>query len=402
MARLLSCGFELQSVTAGMEWDADSGAGTKSISTTTVRSGAAALRVNPTASHWYTKHQYRPDSSTGKVFIRFYLRIATAPDANTGIIMVGNTNVDTGANGLQLQLNTDRTLQLNFWNGASQTNVGSPSSALSIGTWYRIELTYDDSVAGNTITARIDGAADFASGNGGDLGGNGFICWGNVDDCTTDIFYDDIAINDDTGSAQTSFPGAGSIVHMHPTASGDNAVATGTFADIDEVTPDDGTTKIVVATATTEIGEYNCESASNAGIDSYDTVTLVSVGIRFGNVSAASANFALRIKSASGGTTTIGGTVTGAVTAYNTHDDTAGLHQYKLTSYTDPTTGLAWTPTGTNSLDNMQIGVYSPTDATPDINVSTLWALVEYVDGAAPSGTVVKDIIGVGVIPFAR
>jgi hypothetical protein len=33
----------------------------------------------------------------------------------------------------------------------------------------------------------------------------------------------------------------------------------------------------------------------------------------------------------------------------------------------------------------MQIGV-NAVDATPDINVSTIWALVEYVDGVAAAG----------------
>ena len=52
--------------------------------------------------------------------------------------------------------------------------------------------------------------------------------------------------------------------------------------------------------------------------------------------------------------------------------------EYRMTSYTDPTTGAAWVLTGPNSLSNMQIGVII-TDANPDGWISTIWALVEYV-----------------------
>jgi hypothetical protein len=392
MARLFSSGFELQSVTNGVEWDTFTG--TPAIATAIKRSGGASMRINTAGTARYATHRFRGDS-TARTFVRFYIYIASAPAAATYILRHG----DGSGFGYKLRLNTNRTLAA-YTEG--DVAIGSASSALALDTWYRVEVDYNDA-SSDVISCYLDGVAFVSGGTASDNGGGGVIDLGIITATTADVYFEDVAVNDAAaGGTQTGLPGAGSIVHMHPTAAGDNALVTGTFADIDEVIPDDATTIAIVATATTEIGEYNCETALNAGIDSYDTVTLVSVGIRFAMATAASANFALRIKSAASGTTTIGGTVTGAVTAYNTHDDTAGAKQYKLTSYTDPTTGIAWTPTGTNSLDNMQIGVYSPTDATPDINVSTLWALVEYVDGVAPGGTVVKDIIGVGIIPFAR
>lgn len=377
MARLFSSGFELQSATSGMEWDTSTG--TIAISTAIKRSGAASLRTNPVLGTGFMTHRFRADS-TVRNFVRFYLYIASTPLIATYILRYG----DGSGFGYKLRLNTDNTVAL-YTEG--DVIIGSASSALSTATWYRIEVDYNDA-SSDVISGYVDGVAFVSAGTASDVGGGGVIDLGVITAAATaDLYFDDLAINDTgAGGTQTTLPGAGSIVHMHPTAAGDNALVTGTFADIDEVTPDDATTIAVVATATTEIGEYNCESASNVGIDSYDTVSLVSVGIRFAMATAAGANYALRIKSAAAATTTIGATITGAVTAYNTHDDTAGLHQYKLTSYTDPTTAVAWTPTGTNSLDNMQIGVYSPTDATPDINVSTLWALVEYVDGVAPGG----------------
>ncbi|MEK7071553.1 MAG: hypothetical protein AAB943_01290, partial [Patescibacteria group bacterium] len=77
-----------------------------------------------------------------------------------------------------------------------------------------------------------------------------------------------------------------------------------------------------------------------------------------------------------------------------THDDTtyrwpigdpATDRPFSLTSYTDPTTTVAWTVTGTNSLANMQVGV-TAIDADPDMNITSISAVVEYVLATPSSG----------------
>lgn len=391
MARLWSSGFELQSVTNDVEFGVTN---SPTIDTTTKRSGLASLRVNPSATTAFINQSFVVLGAAQEVhwYFRFYLRIASATDALDSIWVIRQ-----GTSALvSLRMNADRTLEL--WNDDDAAQVGVDSSALDTDTWYRIEL---DMTVGTTqdvtaLTGYIDGA-QFATGtfNANATDGTWLMRLGACTATTCDLYFDDVAINDGTGTVQNGLPGAGSIVHMQPDGAGDNNDASaGTFADVDEVTPDDATT-IATLDADNDILDVAMESSSNAGIGSGDTVTLVQVGIREAALTAAQESWVLRIKSASGGTTTESATITHNDTTYRTNGDTT-FFGYQLTSYVDPTTTAAWTPTGTNSLDNMQIGVRA-VDATPDILVSTLWALVEFVpaEGVSTLSVNVSDSITV-------
>lgn len=384
MARLWSNGFELQSTTSGMEWDTTTGS--PSISTTNVHSGgAASLRCNPTAATAFIYHAFRVDAQT-KTFIRFYLRVDTRPASDTVILKLEDS---TPASVMSLRLSSAGTLKV--WADPSNVQVGSSSSALAIGQWYRIEFAYDDADANNLVSARIDGVDFVTNATGDDIAGWGRIGLGIVSSATADIYIDDVAINDTSGSDQNSYPGAGSIIHLHPNAAGDNSGGTVTGAAtrqaaLDEITPNDST-DYVTLTSTGDIIDVGVEDLTNAA-----SVTLVQVGHRASMASAAAGSVALRIKSASGGTVTSSSQVVRNTTAWSTHDDTVNLHQYKLTAYTDPTTGTAWTVTGTNSIANMQIGL-SSTDVTPNPSVTALWALVEYIYSADVDTTLNADYV---------
>ncbi len=398
MARLWSCGFELQSATAAVEWTLN--VGTPQIDTTTKRSGAASYRCHPTATTNAIRMTFQSDT-TNTLFHRFYVYIASATDALDTIYAYQ----DSGAvNGWSIRMNSDRTLEL--WDEVGGTQIGSDSAVLSTSTWYRIEVRYQDSAGATAqLSARIDGGSDFASATGlTGLAGGGQIRCGAVTSTTCDLYFDDLAINDTTGSYQTSYPGAGSIVHMQPDGAGDNtqwqddASTTGGTAvvgNINEVTPDDATNYNKRTLTGTKIDDWTCESSSSAGIGSSDTITLVSVGQRAGATNATATNRSdiLRIKSASGGTVSESGTIDISVNGWLTHND-GSPKVYQLTSYTDPTTGSAWTPTGTNSLDNMQIGYKSGTSSTTEIRVTTIWALVEYVPSAATGPANLKAVNG--------
>jgi hypothetical protein len=184
-----------------------------------------------------------------------------------------------------------------------------------------------------------------------------------------------LAINNTTGTEQTAWPGAGNIVHLRPVGAGDNAADTGTFADIDDVTPNDATDFINLDPASS-VGDYTITNPTSAGIGTNDTVVLVHVGVRAREETSAVTGLAVRLKSASGGTTTETAFVDVGSTPWITNPGTNPFI-YRLTSYVDPSTSTAWTVTGTNSLANAQIGVASNTDN--DLDVTALWALVEYV-----------------------
>lgn len=388
MARLWSSGFELQSTTSGVEWDTTTGSPSISTATHNV-GGLASLRCNPTAATAYIRHTLRVDS-TGKVFARFYVYIASLPSGDTKIFQFVDSVPDP-----YVSLRITSTGTLKAWDEVGNSQIGTTSSALSTSAWHLIEMSYDDANASNLVTLKVDGSAVFTDATGVDANGWGIIYLGVGTSATCDIYFDDLAFNDTSGSYQTGFPGAGSIVHLKPNGTGDSSTAGLAFTGaatgwqcIDEVTPDDATSYVQVAN-TTDTLDVALESSSTAGISSTNTISLVAVGQRGAAFTAAACSLNFNVRSASGGTPATSGNVVRNTTAFSTHDDTAGLSQYKVTSYIDPTTSVAWTATGTNSLDNAQIG-FTCADATPDPQVTAMWLLVDYVPSTATNYDITK------------
>lgn len=378
MARLWHSGFELQSVTAGVEFDTITGSPT--INTSIVRSGAASLRCNPTAATAYVQHDYA-DSTTIK-FARVYVYIASAPSAITDILMLGDNANSYVA---RIRMNTNRTLEL--WSDSAQ--VGSDSSALDLDTWYRIELSYDDANA-DAVVARIDGT-NFATGTGGNNGGNGRFRLGVCTAVTADLYFDDFAVNDSaSGGSQTTFPGDGKIIHLRPNAAGDanamtpvnggTAGAANNFTRVDEITPDDITSynqSNVTATGLTD--DYNIDDTPVA-IGASDTINVVSVGMRFAKNSSLTPNgsLTLRIKKTSGGTVSSSSVINATSTTYFTNA-IAAPRVYRLTLYTDPD-GASWTK---STLDSAQIGATGIAGAAgSQPRLSTEWLLVDWTPSA--------------------
>ncbi len=375
-ARLWTGGAELLTVTDLVETDTNGAI--SGISTATKRSGAASWSFTTSGSDGagFSSMRYLLTADSNTAYWRGYINIASAPSVSNAILSA--VAVGSDAEG-SIMLNTDRTLSLVADDGT--TVVGSDSTVLSLNTWYRLEYSYNGL---ESMELKLDGTTIISVGvhDGDNI--NGFrwgMCTHGGANCSQGSwFFDDVAINNTSGAAQTAYPGEGSVVAIQPNSAGDtNGCSAGDFASVDEITPDDATT-ICVMDANSDTLDVNVNSSSSAGINPYDTITLVQVGVREAAVSAASETWNPRLKSASGGTTSAGSATAHDDVTYRTNGDAEPQMTYKLTSYTDPTTGIAWTPTGTNSIDNMQIGIAS-TDANPDINVSTLWAIVEYIDG---------------------
>lgn len=281
MARLASTGFELNSVTSGVEFGIS---GSPTISSTTVRSGLYAGRISSltTLTEMSFQQTFGASDGNGPFYMRVYLNIATLPSANNDII-----GFHTSAGVLISSIALSSTGTLILRNGPT-TAVGSPSAALSTGTWYRIEWLIDNTggVGAGVLTALVDGV-QFASSSSITLaagvskarvGGN----LNNEAQTQGDWFFDDWAINDSTGSFQTSYPGSGKIVHMVPDTSGDvNTFATQTggisgsgnnYTRVLEVTPDDATTFNGSSTLNQE-DLFNVSSLINQGTISLDAST---------------------------------------------------------------------------------------------------------------------------------
>lgn len=374
MARLHTRGWEVQSLTAGLEFDTITGSPT--INTTTKRTGAAAMRCNPSAATAYVQSDYADETTIH--LGRVYIYIASAPAALTDIFIFGdNANSYTA----RIRLATDRTLEL--WSDSAK--VGSSSSAIPLNEWHAVELSYDDSVANNTIVGRLD-FVQFATGNGGDNGGNGRFRCGIITSTTADVYFDDLAINNSTGSSETSWPAEGKIFRMNPNNSGDaNSFATQTggtagsannYTRINETTPDDATT----FNGSSTLNEEDMVNFDPSGINPGDIVKVVEVWFRFRNSTAdATAKITLNIEKTGSGTRSSSAAITPNSTTWKTNT-TAVPRNAPIVLYNDPD-GSKWLQ---ETLDTLQAGyklTTAPGTAGRRIDVSWLMVLVEYSPG---------------------
>lgn len=393
MARLYNCGFEMQSTTANMEFNATSTAGGSAvaISTSIKRSGNAAIRFSNSGANGgaYARQDLLADGN-GPYYFRAYVYVADRPSARTSLLTVKNI-ADTSR--MYVDLNTDGTLTLADTSG----DIGT-SSALALSTWYRVELKFfNNTVSGKAeMDVMIDGTSFASTTTSTSTGTVGRLRFGPSDSVSSyDIYMDDIAINDNTGSAQTSWCGEGKLVLALPTGAGDNAATTGVYSYINEIPPSDTATSgstMVELDANPTIGDYNMTDSSTLGICTTDTISMIQVMSRMREETSGATNYTLRIKSASGGTTTSSSSLDVGDTTPRTNPSGTTVFGNVLISYTDPTTAAAWTPTGTNSIDNMQVGV-GTTDGNPDTWCLWLGAYIEYV----PVGIAIDTYVNSGV-----
>lgn len=378
MARLYSTGFELNSTTTGVEGDTYSGV---TVSTTNVRTGTYALRANAAATTPFWRTQLiSADSSTAIAYFRFYLYIASAPTTTTQIArIVNSSNVQQSL----MRLTTTSTLQL--FNG-SVVQVGSDSSALSANTWYRVEYSWNP--ATGATAAYLDGVS-FASGTG-TTGSWSRVLLGAIVSTTCDLYFDDVAINDDSGSFQNGLPGSGKLICLRPSAAGDangflvqvggTVGSANNFTRVNEVTPDDATTYNASAVLNAE----DLFNVTDSGIGASDTVNVVSIGARLADITAADATtgIKLEVEKTASGTKTQSANIVPNSTTWRTNGPAAPFN-YPLTTYQDPD-GAAWTQT---TLDSMQVGYIIDATAVRAVGISTVWALVDYTPSVAPPPT---------------
>lgn len=394
MARLWSSGFELNSTTAGVEWsDFTNG----SIVTSPVRTGTYSSSVINSASTTRrgSTQQFASSAGAGPYYFRFYLYATTLPNANTSIFAAGTATNITG------WATTDTFIRLSSASKlvllSNNVTVGTGGTTLVTGQWYRVELSFDNTggAGAAALTLKLDGNTEVTSTTATAPNISSFgIGKADTSSVTCDLSFDDVALNDSTGSFQTGLPGDAKIIHLRPSAAGDNTAwtiagsspAATNWQSVSEVTPDDAVTTVTSKTSG-EIDDYNIDNTP-AGLDSSATINVVSVGYRFNRAGASSASYVLRIKSSSGGTVEESAAVTPASSTYLTNEVSVPRN-YHLTLYDLPgASTTAWTK---STLDTAQIGQRTTVTNTNVNNISAIWALVEYVPSAGT--TVTPDAI---------
>ena len=378
--RLWSSGFENNTLTAEVEVGSSGGAGTEAIVTSPVHSGTYALQTTSVASgaSW-ARYQFVETNANGPYYFRAYIRAADYPDTTEDVVVLESTG---GTSRVGVRMTNAGKLQLFDLDG-TVAQIGSNSSALSLNTWYRLELKYDATagLSAVAVEARLDGttfASSSAVTNGASIGA---IVWGVVTAALNyNLYWDDIAIN------TAGWAGEGNIVHLRPNAAGDNAqwtIGAGTgsnFEQVDEVTPDDATTYLSEITATGLVtDDYNLSAATGA-VPSGSTISVAQVGIRGGGTGTTARTYVARVKASSGGTVEESTSISWAFNGWQTNQVVANAHNYVFTLYDLPGAPTSdWT---ISDLDSAQIGVRHDALSVNEVRLSTIWLLVDYVPGA--------------------
>lgn len=384
MARIWTSGFELNSTTANVEFTSSTGTIITSSPHTGTYSGAITSATSGTFKGFgYT---FETANTVGPFFFRFWLQVVTAPNATTTIVGLQQS---TGFENLTIQLTTSRTLILFTQDGAVQ--IGSASSALTLATWYCVEMRMDNSPASGSMVgeARLNGVVFATSSTltstnmtagifqlklGVNLEGETAT--------TLSIQFDDLALNNGSGSFQNTYPGQGQVLRYSPNAAGDsNTFGTqvgGTtggannFTRVNEVTPDDATSYNASILAASDLFTMG---AVGGTLPAGATINVVQIGGRVANITGAdtTASLQFQIEQTSGGTITKSGAIIPDTTTWSTNSK-ALPHNYPLTLYQDPTS-TNWTA---STIASMQVGYIIDTAHTDADAVSTIWAYVDY------------------------
>ncbi len=223
MARLHTVGFESQifSSTANQHGEGDFAIkavqtnGTVTVDTTNPRSGAACASQAGGAAN-YTSVDCGAGAADRAYFLRAYLRFSDAtPTAQMRVLGFQNGSSVAAT----IRLNTDGTLTLHQ---ADSTQIGSASAALSDNTWYRVEMKVIIPAAGNgTLEGKLNGTtfATSAAAAITNVNTSAVLYAGCITAAGSGtILVDDVAMNDDTGADQNSYPGSGKVIVLRPAA----------------------------------------------------------------------------------------------------------------------------------------------------------------------------------------
>lgn len=218
MARLRTTGFEIGIPVTTVDDEVLDGRDTLSgatavLDTATFRSGLSSAKCAGTSVDASGVAIPFAGVLARTYFFRAYIRLSAL--STLGVVMIMVLQNSTG-NAFTARLKSTGKLALY---GAS-TQIGSDSvTTLAINTWYRLELSCRfESAADDSAELRLDGVT-VASGTFAlsttapafaDVG------WVEQPGVTSNMFVDDVALNDDQGADQNSWPGAGSIYLCKP------------------------------------------------------------------------------------------------------------------------------------------------------------------------------------------
>lgn len=227
MARLLTSGFELNRVgTSNVEPDGrfDTGGAAASAQSSVKRTGGFAAQCSSGAGNATSFVQFPFTAVASRsYFLRAYFCFAQLPSSTIQILRIGTTV------GIAIRMTSGGLLQL--WDIQNAAQIGSASSGLTADstTFYRLEfvMVLDGSGRPSSATGLLDGT-QFATGSISTSSSPESLFqagWTAAPGATRTCYVDDVALNDDQGGSQNTYPGSGGVLLLAPVS--DNAVGSG-------------------------------------------------------------------------------------------------------------------------------------------------------------------------------
>lgn len=390
MARKYTGGAEFNAgATADMDYDSTSGT-TITYDATTVRSGAFSWKFVCAASGPFLTRQFVAASNVQDTFYRAYINVTSITTASLISIFTARSAASGNVVNIRLTRDSATTYHIALYNEQTGLQVGSDSPTMFTSQWYRIEMSYI--FTPGTFSAYVNGNL-FATGNATSTRDLTTLRWGSIDASTMTIFFDDIAVNDNTaGGTQAGLPGEGRVIRLKPDAAGDvNTFATQTggtagaannFTRVNEVLPDDATT----FNGSSTLNQEDLLNIGASGISSLDTINVVEVWGRYRNSTAdPTGAFKFEIEKAAAGTITQSASIVPNSTTW-VMNAAAAPKIPPIVLYVDPD-GNAWSKT---TLDSAQIGykqTVNPGTAGRRNDVTNVSLVVEYTQAL-----IAKDI----------
>lgn len=282
----------------------------------------------------------------------------------------------------------------------NNADYSTTTLGVNMDEWFRFEVGVDiwggDSNPGRNLTVKVNGSDimnfDLPALNTS----SNTLMFGALNDTgvtqTWRVYFDNVAMNDNTGSVNNSWIGEETIAMMRVAGPGDSNATVGDYNTLLAYEVSTG----IPAPHTGSVSNYlQLDDATTQAwftmvdpttiINSYDNITAISVPILIKEEGSTTTSYQTGIKSQSGGTTQLTTAADAGNTAWLPSPTGLTPGTSLLISQTDPTTSLPWKVTGTNSLANAQIGVSNLT--ANDLYVGVLAAQVAYTAGTPPPAT---------------
>ncbi len=372
MARLYTLGFELNSTVDGVEFKNIYGAA--SISPATVRSGNFSGKISSLTSGSMQGFSTTTNQSGTDTYYRAYVNFEVMPTAENTFLGInpGLVYVTVGPSGVVKLYDEDGQI--------------SGTTTLIVGTWYRIELCVKKVGGGSdTVELKINGTVVATSSSRSlSVAPNAFYVGGNLrsEVQTQGIWYfDDLAINDGTGTYQKTYPGEGIVEYYFPFSDYSTTWKIGVGRD----NPDGDNYKYVsnnplsdteyVGSSTSN--QYDLYEISPNTISNLDVVSVIQVSSRWRN------------NVATGGTLTVAQILELPSREVASANTTLNSNVWNTNS--SSTSGGGMFPRVTvyqrsaSDVGYMRIGVKLVNGSSANyIEMSAIWAVVEYKERPAP------------------